>query len=388
MSVPGAPGPGLKVEGEAGAPALLLLGSLGTGDELWAPQVRRLRGRFLVIRAGLPGHGGAPPPGGPLSLARLAQALLDELDSLGVGRFSLCGLSLGGMLAMEIAATVPERVERLLLASTGARIGEPGAWRARAARVRAGGMDAILSEVLPRWLTPEFREAEPVRTEALRRSLAAVDAGAYAALCELLAEADLGPRLELIRAPARLVYGAADLVTTPAQGLELMARLPGAGLQVLPGAGHLVNVERAQGFTELLLEHLLGGQLERGARVRREVLGEAHVDRAEARTSDFTADFQELLTRYAWGEVWDRPGLSRSQRRLVTLAALVAMGRWEELEMHVRAALEDGLEPDLLRELLLQLAVYCGLPAAHTAFQRVERVLVERDPEGPGGEPA
>ncbi len=122
---------------------------------------------------------------------------------------------------------------------------------------------------------------------------------------------------------------------------------------------------------------------ERGMRVRREVLGDEHVDAAIARTTDLTADFQGFITRYAWGEIWTRPGLDFGQRSCVTLAALVALGRLEELEMHVRAALRNGLTVDEIKEVLLHSAVYCGLPAANAAFAVTQRVLAEHD--GPSG---
>jgi 4-carboxymuconolactone decarboxylase len=112
-----------------------------------------------------------------------------------------------------------------------------------------------------------------------------------------------------------------------------------------------------------------------GMKVRREVLGDEHVDRAVERTSEFTADFQDLITRYAWGEIWSRPGLDRKTRSCMTLVALVATGRTEELELHVKAALRNGLTPEEIKEVLLHCAVYCGIPAANTAFAIAQRVL-------------
>jgi 3-oxoadipate enol-lactonase/4-carboxymuconolactone decarboxylase len=114
-----------------------------------------------------------------------------------------------------------------------------------------------------------------------------------------------------------------------------------------------------------------------GMRVRREVLGDAHVDRAIVNTTAFTADFQDLITRYAWGEIWTRPGLDRRTRSCITLTALAALGHLEELAMHVRAALRNGLTPDEIKEVLLQVAVYCGVPAANSAFAVAQRVLRE-----------
>jgi 4-carboxymuconolactone decarboxylase len=114
-----------------------------------------------------------------------------------------------------------------------------------------------------------------------------------------------------------------------------------------------------------------------GMRVRREVLGDEHVDGAVERTTEFTRDFQDIITRYAWGEIWSRPGLDRKTRSCITLTALVALGRDEELALHVRAALRNGLTPDEIKEVLLQTAIYCGVPAANSAFAIAQRVLDE-----------
>jgi 4-carboxymuconolactone decarboxylase len=112
-----------------------------------------------------------------------------------------------------------------------------------------------------------------------------------------------------------------------------------------------------------------------GMEVRRAVLGDAHVDRAIERTTSFTEGFQDLITRYAWGDVWSRPGLDRRARSMITLTALVATGREHELEMHIRAALRNGLTPDEIGEVLLHCAVYCGVPAANGAFAIAQRVI-------------
>jgi 4-carboxymuconolactone decarboxylase len=120
-------------------------------------------------------------------------------------------------------------------------------------------------------------------------------------------------------------------------------------------------------------------QLERGFATRREVLGDEHVDRAIANTNEFTAAFQELITRYAWGEIWSRPGLDRRTRSCITLTALTALNHHEELAMHVRAALGNGVTPDEISEVLLQAAIYCGVPAANRAFAIAQAVIAEAE---------
>ncbi|MCD6054266.1 MAG: 4-carboxymuconolactone decarboxylase [Rubrobacteraceae bacterium] len=120
---------------------------------------------------------------------------------------------------------------------------------------------------------------------------------------------------------------------------------------------------------------------DRGMKVRREVLGDEHVDRAIGRTTEFTADFQDFITRYAWGEVWARPGLDRRTRSCITLTALVALGRLDELGLHVRAAVRNGLTEQEIGEVFLQTAVYCGVPAANSAYAVARRVLSECEKE-------
>jgi 4-carboxymuconolactone decarboxylase len=117
---------------------------------------------------------------------------------------------------------------------------------------------------------------------------------------------------------------------------------------------------------------------ERGMKVRREVLGDEHVDRAVERTTEHTADFQDFITRYAWGEIWSRPGLDRRTRSCITITALVTLGRFDELELHIRAAQRNGVANEEIKEVLLQCAVYCGVPAANSAFAVFQRVLDEQ----------
>lgn len=221
---------------------------------------------------------------------------------------------------------------------------------------------------------------EPAVVARFGDQLLAVDPNSYAAACEALGAVDLTAQLGSIEAPTLILAGALDQATPPGRGLELQAAIPRAGLRVLAEAAHLANVEQPASFVGAMLGQLTGGQWARGLATRRTVLGDQHVDRAMANAATFSTDFQELITRYAWGEVWARPGLDRITRRCITIALLVSLGRWEELEMHVRAAAAEDLSPDQIAEILLHTAIYCGLPAANSAFDHARRVL---DPEGP-----
>ncbi|MBW8482407.1 bifunctional 3-oxoadipate enol-lactonase/4-carboxymuconolactone decarboxylase PcaDC [Actinomadura parmotrematis] len=362
-----------RIDGPAGAPLLVLGPSLGTSLDLWEPQFPALTAAHRVLRYDLPGHGGSPAAEG-FGIGDLADAVVALADEAlgGTGTFAVGGVSLGGAVATAVAARHPGRVTHLLLCCTSAKFGDPANWRERAALVRARGTAALADTVPARWFTPAYDPAP------FARGLAAVDDGSYAACCDLLGGLDLTGELAAITAPALVVAGAEDKATPLDQAVALAGGIAGAVLQVVPHAAHLANVERADAVTAALAAHLTGrGSAAPGERARRAVLGDAHVDRAQAATSAFTADFQDFITRYAWDGIWNRPGLDRRTRSCVTLTALVAGGHLEELAMHVRGALRNGLTPAEIKEVLLQTAVYCGVPAANSAFRIADRVLAE-----------
>jgi 3-oxoadipate enol-lactonase/4-carboxymuconolactone decarboxylase len=177
-----------------------------------------------------------------------------------------------------------------------------------------------------------------------------------------------------------------DDVSAPPEEGRLIAEGVQDGWQVvLSGVAHLAPAEAPRAVAGLLREHL-GHSTDSGTRagttVRRAVLGDVHVDRADASTTDFTWDFQQLITRYAWGEIWTRPGLDRRSRSMITMTALIARGHHEELALHVRAARTNGLTDEEIKEVILQSAIYCGVPAANTAFRIAQGVLDELDQRG------
>jgi 3-oxoadipate enol-lactonase/4-carboxymuconolactone decarboxylase len=330
-----------------------------------------------VLRYDHRGHGRSGAPRGPYTIEDLSGDVVRLLDELSVERASVVGLSLGGMVAMRLAISHPERVDRIVLCCTAPQLGTAESWAERAALVRAQGTGVMTPVLLERWLTPGFRAAHPEAVAAVTAMLAAADAEGYAACCEAIGAMDLREDLTRISAPALVVAGALDPVVPPALAVELQGAVPGAALVVLADAAHLANLEHPRRFSGVVLDHLLGLPAHRGEAVRRSVLGDEHVDRALAAASPFTAPFQDLLTRWAWGDVWSRPGLDHRVRRLVTIAVLGALGRHEELDLHVRAALAHGVSADELREVLLHCAVYAGIPAANSAFTIARRAVEE-----------
>jgi len=385
---------GHDIHGPDGAPVLLLGSSLGSDRQMWDPQLPALAQRFRVIRYDHLGHGTSPVPPGPYSLADLGNAVVDLLDGLGVTRAHVAGLSLGGMVGMWLAANHPERVDRLALFCTSAQMAPAQNWLDRAAATRAHGTASVTDAVIARWFTPGWVQAHPDEFAAHRAVLAAVPAEGYAGCCEAIAAMDLREALPRIAAPT-LVVAATDDPATP----EPHARVIEAGLragsapcrvEVVAGA-HLATVENAAACTDLLIGHLTAPSIgttssadlyARGMQVRRSVLGDAYVDRATANANDFTRDFQAFITEHVWGAVWTRPGLERRERSLITVALLAGLGRAEELPLHVRGALNNGLTVDEIREVLLHTAAYAGVPASNTAFAVARRVLDEIAAEG------
>ncbi|HTU60416.1 MAG TPA: 3-oxoadipate enol-lactonase [Polyangiales bacterium] len=378
-----------RVEGPAAAPALLLINSIGSDLSIWEPILPELLRHFRVIRYDQRGHGASPVPSGPYQMSELAADALALLDRLGVQRAHVAGTSLGGMVGLWLAVHAPERVERLAVICSSARLGPPEAWRERAALVRAQGSSAVAQAGVGRWFTPQFAQNNPAAIARYEAMVSETPAEGYAACCEAIARWDITAELTKISAPTWILSAQDDPATPPAHGYLMAGLIPGARIDVVAGAAHLALAERPAFVGRLLVDHLLGHpdsspapdpeRAKRGERVRREVLGDAHVDRAKANTTPLTAPFQDLITRYAWGEIWSRPGLTRAERSIVTLSVLAAMQHEEELAMHIRAALRNGLTVSQIQEVLLQVGLYAGVPVANRAFAVAKRVLEPTD---------
>ncbi|GAA3247158.1 alpha/beta fold hydrolase [Streptomyces labedae] len=417
-----------RFDGPEDAPVLILGPSLGTTWHMWDRQIPELTKQWRVFRFDLPGHGGAPAHPAA-SVGDLATRLLATLESLGVHRFGYAGCALGGAVGIELALRHPERLASLALIAASPRFGTADEFRQRGVIVRTNGLDPIARSAPERWFTGGFAAAQPAITEWAVQMVRTTDPGCYIAACEALASFDVRAGLGSVGVPTLVLVGSEDQVTGPAEARTLVAGIPDARLAVVPGASHLVPVEQPAAVTDLLVRHfstawqplpeITTGHVvlpaaaprppqaqdvappqpapvaeiapaavppqvqgspdpyDTGIKVRREVLGDAHVDGILEQTDAFSEDFQQLVTRYAWGEVWHRPGLDRRTRSCVTLTALVAGGHLDELAVHTRAALRNGLTPDEIKEVLLQAAVYCGVPAASGAFRVARQVIRE-----------
>jgi 3-oxoadipate enol-lactonase/4-carboxymuconolactone decarboxylase len=372
-----------RSDGPVDAVPLVLLNSVGATTAMWTPVLAPLVEQFRVIRIDTRGHGGSPPspPRTPGAIAGLADDVITTLDEIGVGRTALAGLSLGGMVGMWVAAHRPERVSRLAVLCTAAFLPRPEAYVERAVSVRAAGMAPIADATVARWVTPDLADRDPALIDRLRAMLVSVDAESYAQCCEAIAALDLRADLSRIAAPTLVIGAANDPAMPPPYQQEVAAGIPGARLEIVDNAAHLATVEQPARIAALLLDHFRGaGTAAAGYAARRAVLGDSYVDAALADRTELTAGFQDFLTRYAWGDVWTGPELSRRERSIATLAALVAIGAEHELAAHIRGAVRNGLSPVEVVAVLQHLAIYAGVPRANRAVGIARTVLDEPDP--------
>ncbi len=412
-----------RFDGPEDAPVLVIGPSLGTTWHMWDRQIPELSQHWRIFRYDLPGHGGAPAHAAA-SVAELGDRLLATLDGLGVQRFGYAGCSIGGAIGADLALRHPHRVASLALVASSPRFGTADEFRRRGVIVRTNGLEPMARTAPERWFTPGFAAAQPAIVEWAVQMVRTTDPGCYIAACEALAAFDIRGALGRIGVPTLVLVGAEDQVTGPAEARTLVAGIPDARLALVPGASHLAPVEQPAAVSDLLLMHFSSAWQQdtsaaipvlphvtapaapstpfvpvaeiapaaatpdtlaptsddrhaQGTKVRREVLGDAHVDAVNDTADAFTEDFQELVTRYAWGEVWSRDGLDRRTRSVITLTALVTSGHLEGLAAHTRAALRNGLTPAEIKEVLLQTAVYSGIPAAGAAFAVAQKVIQE-----------
>lgn len=242
-----------RVDGPEGAPSVVLVHAIGTSMQMWAPQIASLSRDYRVISVDLRGHGRSPAPPGPYTIEELAGDVIAVLDVLRIERASVCGLSLGGMVALAISAAAPDRVDRLVAACVVAAPLVPTAWHDRAEAVLAGGSAAVSDLVVERW---GYRERAPEIAQLVRDMLAATPRAGYAGCCEAIAAMDLRPALPRVAAPTLLLAGSHDPAAPASVAHEMTATMPDASVRVIDGAAHLLNVEAPASTTEAILEHL------------------------------------------------------------------------------------------------------------------------------------
>jgi 3-oxoadipate enol-lactonase len=243
------------LDGPPGAPVLVLGNSIGTTRAVWDPQAAALRAHFRLLRFEYPGHDARPAPAGPYSIGDLAGGVLALLDAHQVDRALYCGISLGGMIGMWLAAHAPERIAGLGLCCTSAYLDL--AWAERAALVRSQGMGPAADQAAGRWFTPAFQRRDPAAVAIIVGAMRAVDPEGYAGCCEAIGGMDQRGSLGSITAPTLVIAGAEDPATPPWHGAVIASGISGSRLRVIRGASHLANVSAPGEVTAALLGHLL-----------------------------------------------------------------------------------------------------------------------------------
>jgi 3-oxoadipate enol-lactonase len=241
-----------RFDGPPDAPVLMLSNSLGTDHTMWDLQMPTLRRHFRVLRYDSRGHGASAVVPGQYTIEMLGRDALALMDALNIERTHFCGLSMGGMVGMWLAAHCPERINRLALCNTAARMGPPQLWDARIESVRQWGMASIVGAVMVRWFTPSFWDREPDIIETMRETLIRTPAEGYIACCEAIRDMDQRAILPRIPAPTLVIAGSLDAASPPAEGRLLAETIPDARYQEFLAA-HLANIEIGQPFTDALV---------------------------------------------------------------------------------------------------------------------------------------
>jgi 3-oxoadipate enol-lactonase/4-carboxymuconolactone decarboxylase len=363
--------------GEAGLPAVLFAHPLGMSQAVWSDVIEALRGRYRCISWDLPGHGASAPVDAAIDASDLGRDALALLDHLDIERCHFVGTSIGGVIGQALLLDAADRLQNVVLTNTGAVIGTPDAWNERAERVRREGLAAIAAELSQRWFADAYKRDAAAAVKGWTTQLARTDDESYARLCELLGATDFRGRLDGVDSPVQLVAGAEDPATPPDTLAALGQEIPAASLDTINAVAHVPSVEAPGEFAARLPGWLGSSEAaasapvtyDEGLATRKSVLGSEHVERASQSATTLDAPFQALITRFAWGELWSNPDLSRTQRSLVTIAVLAALGRDGELVLHLKTAKRIGVTEAQLRQSLMHVAVYAGVPASNHAFK-------------------
>ncbi len=407
-----------RTDGNPELPALVLVNSLGTDHALWDPVMPRLADFFRVIRIDTRGHGASDAPAGEYNVELLARDVLAVADAAGAAQFDYCGVSLGGMIGQWLGIHAPQRLRHLVLCNTTGRV-ESAGQAERIARVRAGGMAAVVDMGIGRFFTPRFIARGTAHLHSVRQTMASLDPIGYIGCCAAVRDHDLSAQLSRITVPTTVVVGQHDVATPPPMGEAIAASIAGARLVTLDCA-HIPASEDPPAFVAMLMDTLrpqraeapvaagahpasgtlpqgaspvtsvapsapMPDQYARGIARRKQALGEPYVNARLSTANAFNAEFQEMITRWAWHDIWTRPVFDDRTRRLIVLAITSALGRWEEFRLHARAGLQHELSPTEMKELLQQAAIYAGVPAANTGFHIGAELLRERDGGGADG---
>ena len=380
----------------------VFINSLGTDFRIWDNVVEVLKNHGSIVCFDKQGHGLSQVSSTPLNIGDYAQDVIELMDALSIEKAVIVGLSIGGVIGQYLAVHHADRIEKLVLSNTAPKIGTAETWDLRINKVKNDGIQSITEGVMKVWFSENFHQNQPNELKGYANMLVYSPVQGYIQACEALKINDLTTEITHINIPTLCIAGSVDGSTPPALVKAMADKIPNAQYVEIEGVGHIPCVETPsvvaahilnfinavdskttlQGTPSLGVGGLLtpplgaGGLLyELGMKTRRSVLGDAHVDRAEANKTDFDKDFQEYITNSAWGAIWSRPGLTKRERSMITIAVLAALGHEEELAMHFRATRNTGASVEDVKEVLLHIGIYAGVPVTNGAMKIAKEVF-------------
>lgn len=366
-----------KLSGTPNSPVLVFSNSLGTDMSMWDEVIPYLLPYFQVLQYDTRGRSKSQIKTEPYTIELLGQDVIDLLDTLKIEKAHFCGLSMGGLIGQWLAIHHSDRFPKIILSNTAAKIGNAEGWNSRIETIQNSGLEFIVAATMDRWFTNDFIANNAERVDETHQMFVASDVSGYSNCCEAIRDADFREDLHKINSQILVIAGNEDAVTTTDDAKVLVNKIPEAAIRIL-SARHLSATELPEKFAEILIEFIVGtSTFDKGMHVRRTVLGNVHVDKASHNKNEFNGEFQEFISNYAWGEIWTRPGLSKHNRSLITIAMLIALNRKAELQMHIKAAFNNGVSKAEIKEVLMQSALYCGLPAANDAIHTAEDIFKE-----------
>lgn len=378
------------IRGDLDKPAVVFVNSLGTDFRIWDEVIEHLGNEFFYVRYDLPGHGLSDRVDAQYSIEEHAENLLGLLNSLNIEKTFLCGISVGGLIAQAFTLKYETMIKGLVLSNTGFKIGDENTWNDRIAAIKSQGLKAHSAAIMERWFSEKFRQNNSSAVSISQNMLLTTDIDGYANVCTAIRDADFEALVSKITVPTICISGGADLATPPVIVEGLSNAIPNSQLVMFDQAGHLPCIEEPVKYASVLRDHFRScvsedhnnlDYYELGMKIRRSVLGDKHVDRAEKDKSNLDESFQEFIVRGAWGSVWSRNQLTKRERSLLTIALLAALGHDEELAMHLRATVNTGASKQDIREVLLHIGVYAGVPVSNSAFKIAKEVYEELEQE-------
>ncbi len=359
---------------------IVFINSLGTDMRIWNGLIPFLSKNFNLLFSDKRGHGLSSTSDGDVSIDDYADDIIAIMDKCKIESAYVVGLSIGGLITYSLASRYPTRFKKLIFSNTGAKIGNEEAWSNRITQIKQQGIASISNDIIKRWVSPHFIKHNPDDTKGCVTMLEHISNLGYIQACEAIKNANYNNVIDSIKHPVMFIGGSDDAGTTPEFVKDNATKLHAESTHILDNVGHLPCIESPKKVAQLISDFCNQpykdlSLFEQGMITRRSVLGDAHVNRAEANKTDFDNDFQEYITKNAWGSIWSRPQLTKRERSMITIALLTALGLEEELEMHIKATQNTGATIDDVKEVILHTGIYAGVPVSNGAFKIAKKVF-------------